>query len=347
MKKISALFSIGILLAIGLSILVLGIGVASAEELPDLTVSEIKITPSDPPSEGESCNIVATITNVGGGTETRFYVSLYIDDSFVTARYIDGLDGGFSKTVSFSWTASPTVEKITIKADKNPSDANRDNKVVESDETNNELSRSVSVSKRPTPTPSLIPTPIPTPTPKPVVVPTPTPSPSPSPTPKPGELYVHLHGHKTNVIVGEEVILYLSVINPITSPGTLKVQLTLQVPSGWSITAGEFSPPVGGFQTAVYDIEQGHDTKTIGIHVIANQPFDGVITGYTDYYFVEEPENKHHKEVNEPVTAKEKKLLQSHTPRPAETPAPKAPGFEAILALAGILAVAYLLRRRE
>ena len=195
------------------------------------------------------------------------------------------------------------------------------------------------------PTPEPTPSPSPTPTPK-TLTPTSTITPTPIPTLKPGEPYVHLYGHKTNVIVGEEVILYLSVINPITSPGTLKVQLTLQVPSGWSITSGEFSPPVGGFQTAVYEIEQGPETKTIGIHMIANQPFDGVITGYTDYYFIEEPESKYHKEVNEPVTVK-KKLLPSPTQRPVETLAPKPPGFEAILALGGILAVAYLLRRRK
>ena len=194
-----------------------------------------------------------------------------------------------------------------------------------------------------TPTES-IQTPTPIQTPAPVV--SPIPSEYPSPTLKPGVPYVNLYGHKTDITVGETVILYLSVVNPITSPGTLKVQLTLQIPSGWSITSGEFSPPVGGFQTAVYEIEQGPGPKTIGIHMLANQPFDDVITGYTDYYFVKQPEPKYHKEVNEPVTAKEKKLLPSPTPRPAETPAPRPiiPGFEAILAIAGLLAVAYLLR---
>ena len=136
-------------------------------------------------------------------------------------------------------------------------------------------------------------------TPTPIQIPS-----TPVPTLKPGEPYVHLYGHKTNVIVGEEVILYLSVVNPITSPGTLKVQLTLQVPSGWSITSSEFSSPAGGVQTAVYEIEQGPDTETIGIHMLANQPFDGVITGYTDYYFTEQPESKYHGEIKEPVTAK-------------------------------------------
>ena len=140
--------------------------------------------------------------------------------------------------------------------------------------------------------------------------------------------------------MGREVILHLSVINPITSPGTLKVQLTLKVPSGWSITLGEFGAPAGGFQTAVYDVEQGTDTETIVIHMIANQLFDGEITGYMDYYFVDQPTN-YHIEVNEPVTAIEP------TPTPAETPEPDAPGFEAIFAITGLLAVAYLVRRKK
>jgi len=173
------------------------------------------------------------------------------------------------------------------------------------------IGQSTSTNQTPSPTP--VPTQTVTSISKPTLKPTPTPVPTPTqkstskyptPTLKPREPYVHLYGHKTNVIVGEEVILYLSVVNPITSPGTLKVQLTLQVPSGWSISLGEFSPPVGGFQTAVYDIEQGPDPKTIGIHMLANQPFDGVITGYKDYYFIEEPESKYHGEIKEPVTAK-------------------------------------------
>ena len=222
--------------------------------------------------------------------------------------------------------------------------------LVDQIETRGTSAEPTPTTQTPTPTSTSTSTPTLTPTSTPIQIPTPVASPItyeyPTPALKAGEPYVHLYGHKTNVIVGEEVILYLSAVNPITSPGTLKVQLTLQVPSGWSITSGEFSPPVGGFQTAVYDIEQGPDSKTIGIHMLANQPFDGVITGYTDYYFIEEPESKYHGEIKEPVIAK-KKLLPSPTPRPAETPAPKPPGFEAILALAGILAVAYLLRQKK
>jgi len=138
--------------------------------------------------------------------------------------------------------------------------------------------------------------------------------------------------------VGEEVILYLSVINPITSPGTLKVQLTLKIPSGWSITSAEFEPSVGGFQTAVYEIPQGTQPKTIGIHMIANQPFSGRITGYMDYYFIDDPETKYHKEVSEPVRAE-----QPPTPTPASEPT--IPGFEVVFVILAF-AAAYLLKNR-
>ncbi len=185
------------------------------------------------------------------------------------------------------------------------------------------------------------------------------PSPVISPTIKPGEPYVHLYGHKMNVTLGEDVILYLSVVNPITSPGTLKVQLTTKVPSGWSITSAEFSPPAGGFQTATYDIKQGSGSKTIGISMLANQLFEGAITGYIDYYFVEQPESKYHKEVNEPVKAVQKEPLPSF---PSRLSAPSIiPGLpewvtwpwligiiiSLIACIAGVWKLILMLRRRD
>ena len=270
----------------------------------------------------------------------RDYVRILDKDKNALTSYGDYYH---DKSLEDVWTEWFTGDTLKVKLETDGS-GTAFGFIVDKKET-----RGTAPTAEPTPSPSPTPTitSAVTPTPKtPASTSTPTITSTPTPTLKPGELYVHLYGHKTDVTVGEVVILYLSVINPITSPGTLKVQLTLQVPSGWSITSGEFSPPVGGFQTAVYDIEQGHNPKTIGINMLANQPFNGVISGYTDYYFIEEPESKYHKEVNEPVTAKEKKLLPSPTSRPAETPTPKPPGFEAILAIAGLLAVVYLLRRK-
>jgi cytochrome oxidase Cu insertion factor (SCO1/SenC/PrrC family) len=138
---------------------------------------------------------------------------------------------------------------------------------------------------------------------------------------KPGEPIVDLYAHKTNVQVGEELILYLSVVNPVTSPGNLTVQLTLKIPSGLSITSAEFSPTVGGLQTAVYQISQGSNPHTIGVHILANQPFEGVILGYLDYYFWGQ-ETKYHKTIRLPIRAE---LQQSDESVPEEFDVSKEP----------------------
>ena len=76
-------------------------------------------------------------------------------------------------------------------------------------------------------------------------------------TPDPVEPYVNLYGQRTDVLIGDEVILILSVVNPITSPGDLVVQLTLRIPSGWSVTSTEFSTATTGLATAVIMCRRG------------------------------------------------------------------------------------------
>ena len=119
----------------------------------------------------------------------------------------------------------------------------------------------------------------------------------------PQQPYVDLYGHETDVFVGDEIILYLSAVNPITSPGTLIVQLTLRIPSGWSITSSGFGHGAGGLRTNTYEIEQGPSQRVIDVNILANEPFEGVVEGKIDYYFAEYEETKYHSEVTLPVTA--------------------------------------------
>ncbi len=117
-----------------------------------------------------------------------------------------------------------------------------------------------------------------------------------------GQPYVNLYGQVTDVTIGDEIILYLSVVNPITSPGDMMVQLTLEIPSGWSITSSEFGHGAGGLRTNMYPIEQGPNPRQIDIHILANEAYEGDVIGYMDYYFQGE-EGKHHSEAKLPVTA--------------------------------------------
>ena len=120
-------------------------------------------------------------------------------------------------------------------------------------------------------------------------------------TPDSVEPYVNLYGQRTDVLIGDEVILILSVVNPITSPGDLVVQLTLRIPSGWSVTSSEFSMATTGLASAVYRVEKGYQ-RHISVNLRANEPYQGQITGNIDYY-VDGSEAKHHTESSLPVIA--------------------------------------------
>ena len=109
------------------------------------------------------------------------------------------------------------------------------------------------------------------------------------------EPYVNLYGHKTGAVIGEEIILHLSAINPITSYGTLIIQLTLDIPSGWSVTTSGFAyGGAGGLWTGTYEINQGPKPREIYVHILPNEPGKDKISGHIDYYFAEHPELKSH-----------------------------------------------------
>lgn len=143
----------------------------------------------------------------------------------------------------------------------------------------------------------------------PLATPSPYSAPSPGPTPSqqtavgPGQPYVDLYGQLTDVTVGEEIITYLSVVNPITSPGTLVVQLTLRIPSGWSITSSGFGHVTGGMGTNTYEIQQGPNIQAIQVQILANEAYEGEIVGYIDYYF-KNTDDKFKTEIRLPVKAR-------------------------------------------
>ena len=131
-----------------------------------------------------------------------------------------------------------------------------------------------------------------------------------------GQPYVNLYGHKQDVIVGEKIILYLSVVNPITSSGTMSVQLTLAIPSGWSVTSSEFGHGAGGLRTNTYEIEQGPNLREIDVHILANELFEGNVIGYLDYYFDNDNEAKFSKEIKLPVKATTAQPITQEPPIP-------------------------------
>jgi PGF-CTERM protein len=208
----------------------------------------------------------------------------------------------------------------------------------------------------PLPTPTATPTPTPTPvTPTPAIT-TPTPAPTyipmptetltetPSPTPKPGEVIVYLHGQKTDVTVGEDIILSLSAVNRITKP-TMTLQLILKVPSGMSITSTGFIESGAGMYTATYTVEPGKE-RHIGVNIRTNQVGKFDVDGDICYYFGGDKTTAEYKNIKLPVKVNPTPTTMPTGIAPTSSPT-ETPGFELIFAIAGLLAVAYLFRRKK
>lgn len=168
------------------------------------------------------------------------------------------------------------------------------------------------------------------------------PSETPSPTPKPGEPSVYLHGEKTSVTVGEDIILSLSAVNLITKP-TMTLQLILKIPSGMSITSTEFIESGMGQYTATYTVEPGKE-RHISVNIKTNQADDLNVEGDICYYFGGDKSTAEYKNVKLPVKVNPIPTPTRTTPTPSP---PETPGFDAVFAITELLVIAYLIGRKK
>jgi uncharacterized repeat protein (TIGR01451 family)/PGF-CTERM protein len=149
---------------------------------------------------------------------------------------------------------------------------------------------------------------------------------------------VHLHGEKTDVVMGEDILLKLAAVNLITKP-TMHVQVIITPPSGMSVTSSEFVQSGAGLFTASYEIEPGVG-RDIEVKMRSNQVGDFVVNGRIVYYFGDDMDNAEDHMLTLPITVR-----AGAEPDSGSDPEPKTPGFEAVVAVIGLLAV-YLRRKR-
>jgi hypothetical protein len=102
---------------------------------PDLTVSISPVTAV----LGQAVNVSVTVSNVGDADAGAFKVALYVNETKVDEKTVDGLAAGASKELTFSWTPE-AVGTYTLKAV-----ADTEDKVKESNEDNNMDSTTVTV----------------------------------------------------------------------------------------------------------------------------------------------------------------------------------------------------------
>ncbi len=128
------------------------------------------------------------------------------------------------------------------------------------------------------------------------------PSPTPVETDKELSASVSLHREKTNVVVGEDVLLKLSVVNLITKP-VMNVQVIIKPPSGMSVTSSEFSQSGAGQYTSTYKLEPGAN-RDIELRLKPNEKGNFIVEGWVIYYFGDDITSKKDVILKEPITVR-------------------------------------------
>ena len=169
--------------------------------------------------------------------------------------------------------------------------------------------------------------------------------PTPPPTPSMSTASVHLHGEKTDIVLGEDVLLKLSAVNIIGNP-TMHVQVIIIPPSGWSVTSSEFVKSGAGQYTTTYDIEAGVG-RDIEVRIMPNQIGDGFqVQGRIIYYFGDDLTTREDHTLTLPIKVRAEPGAEQ-TERLSESKGSSTPGFGVVVAIIGLLLVASLIKRRK
>ncbi len=155
---------------------------------------------------------------------------------------------------------------------------------------------------------------------------------------------VLLHGEKTDVVLGEDILLKLSAVNLINKP-PMTVQVILYPPSGMSVTGSEFVKSGAGIFTTTYTLNPG-DGKDIEVHIKSNQVGDFGVKGRIVYYFGENKEATEDHTLTLPIKVRKEPEQTTSASQNNGGVNPKAPGFAGGIAIIGILFVALLIKKR-
>ncbi|MDP2841202.1 MAG: hypothetical protein Q8O17_02855, partial [Candidatus Methanoperedens sp.] len=162
------------------------------------------------------------------------------------------------------------------------------------------------------------------------------PGPTPVETNKEKSASVSLHREKTNVVVGEDVLLKLSVVNLITKP-VMNVQVIIKPPSGMSVTSTEFSQGAAGQYTSTYKLEPGA-SRDIEVRLKPNEKGNFIVEGWVVYYFGDDITSKKEEILKEPITVR---LPDEITPTINPQGGENSDGSSTILGIIAIIAMIF------
>jgi uncharacterized repeat protein (TIGR01451 family) len=155
---------------------------------------------------------------------------------------------------------------------------------------------------------------------------------------------VNLHGEKTDVTLGENVLLKLSAVNIIGNPA-MHVQVIIIPPSGWSVTSSEFAKSGAGQYSTTYDLESGGG-KDIEVRIVPNQVGeDFQVEGRIIYYFGDDVATREDHTLNLPIKVRAKSNVEMTTVAP-QSEKQSTPGFALVIGIVGFAVAALLINKK-
>jgi len=150
---------------------------------------------------------------------------------------------------------------------------------------------------------------------------------------------------------GQEGIVELYMDNPSLNDVVLHLDAHIIVPAGIHIYSEQYAwaTAAGVAYAPAFEIPPG-TARTISIHVKADKTarIGSYTLHFSGLYYPGNNKDLYNPiSLTYPITVKEASMEATPTPAPNETSAPTPPGFEAIFAIAGLLAVAYLVGRKK
>ncbi len=165
---------------------------------------------------------------------------------------------------------------------------------------------------------------------------------TPSTVSEPVSSAVLLHGEKTDVVLGEDVLLKLSAVNLITNP-PMTVQVILYPPSGMSVTSSEFVMSGAGIYTTTYSLNPG-DGRDIEVRIKTNQIGDFDVKGRIVYYFGDDKKSAEDHMRNLSIKVREESATIQNEINPAQK---QIPGSGIIIGISALLFAIFLKKKRQ
>lgn len=154
-----------------------------------------------------------------------------------------------------------------------------------------------------------------------------------------------LHGEKTDVAPGEDILLKLSALSLITKP-MMHAQVIIIPPSGMSVTSSGFSKDAAGKFSSNFELEPGAG-KDIEVRLKSNQVGDFNVKARIVYYFGEEKDKVEDQTLELPITVRKEpgQTVSMISDQNAKSTM-KIPGFGEEIVIVGILLAAMFNKSR-